>query len=256
MIYLELFQQDLFTGWGYHVYQPIDLPVLEEESIFRFFDNPSTEFIRYAAQRWTDGKNDACNKPSIKSCLLRVPGSINSKNNKIVEIVQDWNGKRLEANKLLQDFYIKSAGKKLVCRSKQREGGYVYDYHSTTLPLHYRYPVAAMCSTTITTTTVSNGIAWIDTILGNGGMSDYRKILIDLVIVPYLVNIKQCDFDDAYNTAIKWLDKCGQKRKLDFNARFKVRYALNRSRQNGIRPMRLDTMKENYSEIYNEVIMK
>ena len=39
----------MLTGGGYHVYEPIELPVLEEESIFRFFDNPSTEFIRYAA---------------------------------------------------------------------------------------------------------------------------------------------------------------------------------------------------------------
>lgn len=104
----------LFTGGGYHVYQPIDnVPALEEESMFRFFNNPSTEFIRYAAQRWTNGKNDACNNPSVKSCLLRVPGSINSKNNKTVEIVQEWNGRRPKANKLLYDFYIKLSAKKL-----------------------------------------------------------------------------------------------------------------------------------------------
>lgn len=70
----------LFTGNGYHVYQRIQLPILENESIFAKFQNPSTEFIRYAAQKWTDGKNDPSNHPSINSCLLRAPGSINSKN--------------------------------------------------------------------------------------------------------------------------------------------------------------------------------
>jgi hypothetical protein len=65
----------LFTGNGYHVYQPIKLPVLELESQFARFQNPSTEFIRYAAQKWTDGKNDPSNHPSVNSCMLRVPGS-------------------------------------------------------------------------------------------------------------------------------------------------------------------------------------
>jgi hypothetical protein len=41
----------LFTGNGYHVYQPIKLPVLERESIFEIFENPSTQFIRYAAKK-------------------------------------------------------------------------------------------------------------------------------------------------------------------------------------------------------------
>src|SRR5919197_1512224 len=84
----------LFTGNGYHVYQPIRLPLLENESIFAppKYQNPSTEIIRYAAQRWTEGKNDPSNHPSVNSCLLRVPGSINSKNNKVVEVVELWNG--------------------------------------------------------------------------------------------------------------------------------------------------------------------
>jgi hypothetical protein len=65
----------LFTGNGYHIYQPIRLPVLENESIFASpkYENPSTEFIRYAAQKWTEGKNDPSNHPSVNSCLLRVP---------------------------------------------------------------------------------------------------------------------------------------------------------------------------------------
>jgi hypothetical protein len=77
----------LFTGNGYHIYQPIKLPLLEKESIFAQFHNPSPEFLRYAPQRWTNGKNDPSNHPSVNSCLLRVQGSINSKNNKKVEIV-------------------------------------------------------------------------------------------------------------------------------------------------------------------------
>ena len=82
------------------------LPLLESESIFASFENPSTEFIRYVAQRWTEGKNDPANNPSVNSCLLRVPGSINSKNNKAVGVVQLWNGIRPAANSMLFDFQI------------------------------------------------------------------------------------------------------------------------------------------------------
>jgi hypothetical protein len=234
----------LFTGGGYHVYQPIDMPVLEEESMFRFFDNPSTEFIRYAAHRWTGGKNDSCNKPSIKSCMLRVPCSINSKNGKVVEIVQDWNGNRPRANRLLQDFYIKLAAKKLKAESE-----YSYNYYQQQQQQSQPQPQPRPQYFT-------RPIGWIDSILNNGGMSDYRKLLVDLVIAPYLVNIKQCDYSDAYNKIINWLNKCGQKRRLDFNARYRVKCALNKSKQNGIRPMRLDTMQTSYLDVYQAVVTK
>jgi hypothetical protein len=118
----------LFTGNGYHIYQPIKLPILEQESMFVQFASPSTEFIRYAAQRWTSGKNDPCNHPSVNSCLLRVPGSINSKNNNKVELIQEWNNMKPPANQMLPDFYIKLAARKLAFKSKQRE----YYYYPTT----------------------------------------------------------------------------------------------------------------------------
>lgn len=244
----------LFTGGGYHIYQPIDMPVLEEESIFRFFDNPSTQFIRYAAQRWTNGKNDACNSPSVKSCLLRVPGSINSKNNKTVELVQDWNGKRPPANKLLYDFYIKIAAKKLAHNSMHIQDYCCYYDPTSHHFKHKTYRHYGHMPSYHAGPTAFDGINWIDAILSNVGVTDGRKILTDLVIAPYLVNIKQCHYNEAYNTIISWLDRCGQKRRLDFNARLKVRYALNRSKQNGTRPMRLDTIKESYFDVYQKMM--
>ena len=125
----------LFTGNGYHIYQPIQLPILEEESIFARFENPSTEFIRYAAQKWTNGRNDPSNHPSVNSCLLRLPGSINSKNNKIVELIQLWDNNRPKANCMLFDFYIKLAAKKFAFRSKQKD----YYYQNKSITKNYRH---------------------------------------------------------------------------------------------------------------------
>jgi hypothetical protein len=112
----------LFTGNGYHVYQPIRLPVLENESIFEPYEDPSTEFIRYAAQKWTEGKNDPCNHPSVNSCLIRVPNTVNSKNNKVVEVVQLWNKVRPVANSMLFKLQIELARKKLAHKLRRQRG--------------------------------------------------------------------------------------------------------------------------------------
>ena len=42
-----------------------------------------------------DNKADVNHNPSLKSCMVRVPGSINSKNGQEVRIIQEWDGNRL-----------------------------------------------------------------------------------------------------------------------------------------------------------------
>lgn len=238
----------LFTGNGYHVYQAINLPVLEQESMFARFDNPSTEFIRYAAQKWTNGKNDPANHPSVNSCLLRVPGSINSRNGKTVEIIQEWNGIAPAANKMLTDFYIRLAAKKLAHESKKKE---YYFYPSTYMTKNYNR--FGSRTTVDFTTNAIDGIAWIDDLIIGEGVADHRKLMVDLVLAPYFVNIKRTDYDTAYSKIAEWLDKCGRKNRLDFNPRFKIAYALKRSLKTGIKPMRLETMKNDYNDMYNEI---
>jgi hypothetical protein len=238
----------IFTGNGFHVYQPIRLPVLEQESIFARFENPSTEFIRYAAQKWTNGKNDPANHPSVNSCMLRVPTSINSKNGKTVEIIQEWNGIAPPANKMLADFYIRLAAKKLAHESKKKE---YYFYPTTHMKKNYNR--FGSRTTVDFTTNAIEGIAWIDDLITGDGIADYRKLMVDLVLAPYFVNIKQADYDTAYSQIANWLDKCGRKKRLDFNPRFKIAYALKRSLRTGIKPMRLETMRNDYSDMYDEI---
>jgi hypothetical protein len=240
----------LYTGNGYHIYQPVELPLLDQESIFARFDKPSTEFIRYAAKRWTNGKNDPSNHPSVNSCLLRVPGSINSKNNKKVEIIHEWDCKKPTANRMLPDFYIKLAARKLAYRSKQRE---YYYYPATSMKKNYNHfghtPRVDFGVTSI------QGISWIENLLNSSeGIADFRKLMIDLVLAPYIVNIKQYDYDAAYLKLSRWLDNCGKMRRLDFNPRDRISYALKRSLRTGIKPMKLETMKNNYCDMYRMVV--
>ena len=62
---------------------------------FSGFDRPSEQFLRFAKDNLSNGKADKQNNPSFKSCLLRIPGSINSKYEYYkVKIIQKWNGVR------------------------------------------------------------------------------------------------------------------------------------------------------------------
>jgi hypothetical protein len=75
-----------------------------------------------------------------------------------------------------------------------------------------------------------------------------------LVLAPYLVNVKKCDYYTAYNTIANWLDKCAKKKSLDFDPRYKINHALKRA-NNGpvLYPMKLDTIKSKYYEMYAEI---
>jgi hypothetical protein len=77
----------LWTGGGYHIYHPIRGFILEEIDRFACYSNPTkkdltTRFMQFAEDYFTDKKSDPQHRPSVKSCLIRIPGTINSKYNK------------------------------------------------------------------------------------------------------------------------------------------------------------------------------
>lgn len=96
----------LFTGGEYHIYQPVYIPTaLENITEFQEFDKPSEHFLRFAKDFLSNNKADKQNNPSFRSCLLRIPRSINSKYNIKVKIIKIWNGIRAPINKdLLIEF--------------------------------------------------------------------------------------------------------------------------------------------------------
>lgn len=102
----------LWTGNGYHIYQPLEGIVFEKEKTFYDFlpyvdhKDLTTEFLRFAEKYFTDGKADLNHRPSIKSCLLRVPGTLNSKNNEEVRIIQKWDRKLPAIQWITSDFRI------------------------------------------------------------------------------------------------------------------------------------------------------
>jgi hypothetical protein len=71
----------LWSGNGYHIIQPIEAFVLESESAFAPFENPSMKFLRFAEPYLSNNKADFShgNSLSFRNCMLQIPGSHNSK---------------------------------------------------------------------------------------------------------------------------------------------------------------------------------
>lgn len=79
----------LWSGNGYHIYIVLDIRPLELNKELRELSNePSEQFLRYAENIFTNNKGDSKHKPSFISCLLRIPGTINSKNGSEIKIIQ------------------------------------------------------------------------------------------------------------------------------------------------------------------------
>jgi hypothetical protein len=69
-------------------------------------NEPSRKFIQFAEQFLSDNKSDSehWKHVSFKNCMIRIPGSINSKNAQEVKLIQQRGGRRVEINYLLRDF--------------------------------------------------------------------------------------------------------------------------------------------------------
>jgi non-catalytic primase subunit PriX-like protein len=244
----------LWSGNGYHIILPVYCPgELERIQQFQGFtttSKPSEEFLRFAKDYLSNGKADKSNYPSFRSCLLRIPNSLNGKclargeglENSIVKIIQEWNGYRPPVVELLYDFRSYLIQKKiddynykqklLVAdkkRNKKHRDYYPNKNHNNT---YYQ---------------------WIETILQTP-FEDCRKIISSLILAPYLINVKKLPFQACFQIIKEWLDKCDSLEKLydsgGFNSR--VSYSLKNAENKQIGPMSQHKIKtdSNYTKLY------
>ncbi len=198
----------LWTGNGYHIYLPVTAFILELESIFAGFEEPSRRLIQWTEQYLTNNKADPCHSSSLsfKNCMVRVPGSFNSKLAELnekgeivnipesveVKIMQEWNGVRPSINPLLSDFYIYLADSKLKELHKNRRSQKFSAHYDNNHNHKIRY-IEALLQTPI---------------------SDLRKYAVRTILAPYLINIRKMSHEDALNILREWLDRCGRLKPL------------------------------------------
>ena len=222
----------LWSGNGYHIIQPVYCPTaLENVTEFSKFDRPSVQFLRFAKDYLSSGKADKQNNPSFKSCLLRIPGSINSKYDTKVKIVQKWNGVRVPIpREFIEEFRTYLIQKK-INEAKQRQ------------------KILSMRNKNRHTNNSNYNInyyEWIETKILANPFTDCRKIIVDLIFAPYLINIKKMSYQESYQVIREWLDKCNNLWKLDnYNnfVNYRIYSALKAATQKGIGPMNFYKIK-------------
>jgi hypothetical protein len=225
----------LETGGGYHIYQPIDIPTALENVIeFNEFDRPSEQFLRFAKDYLSNGRADKNNNPSFKSCLLRIPGSKNSKYNIKVKVIKKWNeiGAPITID-FLEEFRTWLIQKK-IDQEKQRQK-ILSNRNKTKSKVEIKY------------------YTWVEHLIQTP-IPDYRKLVVDLILAPYLINIRKLSQSESYPIIKNWLDKCNELQILDNyrNFEYRIYYALRNAMNKQIGPMSLEKIKTDstYSELY------
>ena len=185
----------LGTGNGYHIYIVLDIRPLELiEEIRELSDKPSEQFLQFAESIFTNNKKDSCHNPSFKSCLLRIPDTINSKNGSKVKIILKFDKNKIPSvdNKtLIREFRLYLAD--LDIKNKRKRNSYTKKQFN--LSVQYN---------------------WIEELLETP-IEDGRKYAIWKILCPYLVNIKKLVYEQTFELLEIWLEKCNNLRTLDFN---------------------------------------
>jgi hypothetical protein len=222
----------LYTGNGYHIYLPIKGEVLEDYSDFSKYGQISQKFLRFAAYHLSDGKSDPNNNPSFKSCLVRIPRTINTKSDSEVIIIQRWNGIRPQYSLINGDFmaYLVDGWIAEQRRLKKLETVSANHHNNSSKP-----------------------IPWIETLLSIL-IDDYRKNVVDLILAPYLINTRKLEPNEAYKIIYSWLEKCNNIRRLDFNPHSRIKDGIKTAIKTKYKPMGLEKLKERNNHLYHLIV--
>jgi hypothetical protein len=236
-------RMQIWSGRGYHIV----IPIQQTEALEHFEDfkgltgKPSDEFLKFAKHQLSLNKADKSNNPAFKSCLLRVPYTLNSKcidegKDPEVKIVQqyDFSKPLPRIDNLLVEYMTFLADRKLksVFENERRKK----NQHRF---MNYKES--------------SNKIIYVDKLL-NDGIEDYRKSAVSLIVVPYFVNLLQLSDEESYNRTRDWILKCHSIKLLEPSISFfenLVKYEIDRSKRTGIKPLKFkDTLQYKNKELF------
>ncbi|WP_148687064.1 DNA primase noncatalytic subunit PriX [Candidatus Nitrosocosmicus hydrocola] len=241
----------LWSGNGYHIYLPINALVLDQYTIFsrdkfpglfsnkgKYYNHSVSEtFMHFAEQYFSNGRADPQHRSGFRSCLIRIPNTVNSKciekgllkDQSKVKINQRWNGYRPPIQ-LLTKYFLRWLYQEEIDQKKRLK--------NMRLDIGYKL------------TTRNHQIRWIEELL-QIGIYDGRKESLRLILAPYLVNILRKDPDITFRILTEWLKKCESERELDFSIRFLVNETIECSIKKGIPPMRLETIRSRNYTVYS-----
>ena len=246
----------IWSGNGYHLYIPVESQnvILEQMSEFKNYKEPSKSFLRFAEWYISNGKADSehYHTVSFKNCLLRIPGSYNSKTMCQVSIVRKWNSASKIPLHLLYDkflAYIVDQNSRIVTHRHNKNNNM-----PTILSENAKYAYIARKNCRLLK---KKSIDWIERLLQTP-LPGHRKYCIWRILAPYFINVKHSSFDDSYYKIYQWLERCNQLKALDFDPETKINDSLNRAINTGYLPISLNnpskeprTLKTDNCELYD-----
>ena len=146
-------------------------------------------------------------------------GTINSKCNQEVRIVQRWNGIRPPIN-YLRDYRIWLVAEKIKEKMQESMTWSNRNTHNNT-DFH---------------NSSTNTIPWIEKLLQTS-IADHRKYAIWRILIPYLFNVKNLSEIEVFDITEKWLNKCDEMRALDFNVHSLISQNIRNSKSHRFLPI-------------------
>jgi hypothetical protein len=256
------------SGNGHHIHIPIhwNRP-LEDSSEFANFANNNqdlaTRFIRWAERELSRGLADKHHNPSIKSCLFRVPGTINTeaRDNGLDPIVRvkkvgDWINTISRPTPGLPTQLVGEVKPEFLMKFHSTLVQEIIDDKVAKMEKRDRLSKAMLRADSNSAIIIQNKWAWwIEPILQRG-FTDNRKDLMYWVLAPYLITVKGLDYDKAYTILEIWLNKCDKVKGLEPSwtyFRYRIRYCLDVAENEERWPITFDSFKEHYPELYENL---
>jgi hypothetical protein len=163
----------IFTGRGYALVLPTNIKPMKNLKHGNLDGEfIAKEFLRFSKDYLTNNRADKANYPSLKSCLLRVPYTINSKNNVDVSFLESWDGLRVSINDLPFTAHLD----KIIEDNKKTSDTFIIN---------------------------SKSYSWIENVLSGPQIYKSNRIL-GLIIARYLMNVKKVSKSDATEIIKKW----------------------------------------------------
>ena len=74
-------------------------------------------------------------------------------------------------------------------------------------------------------------------------------MVIDIILAPYLINIRKLLYQESYTIIRDWLDKCDKVERLDNqrNFEYRIKYELKNAMNKGIGPMSKEKNKDRFN---------
>jgi len=219
---------------------------------YRFNANhklPANLFLWFAEDYLTNGKGDTGHHPSVRSSMVRVPGSYNTKYPRDVgevKIQQHWDGHTKAHILFLLGAFYRNVGddykkqEKMfakACRVKRQAQAVQMVLDRTLEAIPVSGAVAAQAFGEGAYSVYAHNKYWYIDRLLQTPVNDFRKRGIDQLLTPFLIMVKGMSDETARQIMMNWLLQCEKLRPLDFDADYRVRSKIIDVRASGFLPL-------------------